>query len=222
MIEPSIRGSIFRSAVEDLLRERDAGRLHPDALESSLEPRDVEMLEGKILDGAWYPMDTYTRLIELLCQTVAGGSRVYYAERGAKNAQRLMDAGAYAQLDLLGSFTEERDAYDFEDEAQLEAAMRTFQDKLERVVSLAGAIYNVGQWGVEGDPDAPARAVIEILEAEDYSEGMRLAIEGFFNQCVRLVPGAEISRLFRSERVEPDHIRIRMTMDLPTALAARS
>lgn len=214
MIEPSIRGSIFRGVVEDLLRQVEAGRIPRDELETFLDAGDLEILHGKILDGLWYPTATYSRLLELLCRTVGGGRRIFYAERGAANAQRLMDHGLYAELDLLERLPEVVRAEAGSD--RIERVTEAFGAKLAHIVGLANTIYNVGRWSVVPDPDAPrTRLCIEIEEAESYTDPMRLAIEGFFNQCVRSVPGREpIARLFRSERLDDDHIRIRMTLDM--------
>lgn len=210
MAEPSIKGTIFKSVVEDLRRERDGGRVKAEELEGMLEARDLEILDSKIHDAMWYPIPTYARMLEALCRIAAGGRSVYYAERGAANAQRLLDAGLYSQLDLLGSWDDARGAPGDE----LERRVRGYEAQLRRVVSLAGAIYNVGRWEVTRDAEAEDRTAIDIYESSDYSDGMRLAIEGFFNQCARHVKGrTPISRLFRSERVAPDHIRIRMTMN---------
>lgn len=216
MAEPSIKGSIFRGVVEDVLRYRDEGRIAPDQIEAALEPRDLEILEAKILDASWYPIPTYARLLELLCRTVGGGRRSYYVERGEGSAQRLLDAGMYSQLDLLGRWDKGEQRGALEDEARIERAMQAYESKLKLVVSLAGAIYNVGRWTVGRDPEVPTRSCIDIHEASAYSEGMQLAIEGFLNRCARVVKRREpLRQLFRSERPAADHIRIRMTMDVP-------
>jgi len=149
-------------------------------------------------------------MLDALCRVAAAGRSIYYAERGAANAQRLLDAGLYSQLDLLGNW----DTAKGSPGEELDRRVRNYEAQLRRVVSLAGAIYNVGRWEVIRDPESDQRSAIEIFESADYSDGMRLAIEGFLNQCARTVPGRErITRLFRSERVDDDHIRIRMTMD---------
>lgn len=222
--EPSVRGSIFRGVAEELLRQREAGVVAPDRIEEHLEPADLAILEDKIHDGAWYPAASYSRVLELLCLTVGRGSRIFYAERGAVNAQRLMDAGLYAQLDLLERLPQEIDVAEgvtevTEDE-RLERMGEAFGTKLAHIVSLAGSIYSMGRWTVQPDPDTERRLCIEIEDAEGYTDPMRLAIEGFLNQCVRTVPGREpLARLFRSERPAPDRIRVRMTLDLLEVMA---
>jgi hypothetical protein len=144
---------------------------------------------------------------------VGGGRRIFFAERGAANAQRLMDAGLYAELDLLERLPDEvREAAASPGPRDL---ARAFGAKLERIVGLAGTIYNVGRWSVVPDPDTARRLCIEIEEAAAYSDPMRLAIEGFLNHCARSVPGRETApRLFRSERADDDLIRVRMTLDV--------
>ncbi|MDX1650708.1 MAG: hypothetical protein R3263_12720 [Myxococcota bacterium] len=219
--EPSVRGSIVRGVVEELLRQREGGAIPPERLAEELEPADLAILADKVLDGGWYPAASYSRLLELLCRSVGRGSRIFYAERGAVNAQRLMDAGLYAQLDLLERLPQEIEVTDDAPEHERLARMgRAFATKLEHIVSLAGSIYSMGRWSVVSDPDTGERLCIEIVEAEAYTDPMRLAIEGFLNQCVRTVPGREpLARLFRSERAATDLIRIRMTMDLRQVMA---
>jgi hypothetical protein len=81
------------------------------------------------------------------------------------------------------------------------------------VSSLASAIYNVGKWVVEPDPDHAGRILIAVREASAYSEPMRLAIEGFLNECARAAR-ENLAHLFASERPAPDLILIRMTRDI--------
>ena len=220
MQEPSVRGSILRGVVEDLLRQCDLGHVDPARIETELEARDLAILQEKIADGAWYPATTYNRVLELLCRTVGGGGRIFYAQRGAANAQRLMDAGFYSELALVERLPQELAVFEADEEARFERMAETFRSKLAHIVSLADTIYSMGRWSVVEDPDTARRLCIEVEEAADYTEPMRHAIEGFFNQCVRNVPGREpIMRLFRAERLAPDHIRIRMTMDLRELLA---
>lgn len=210
MPNPSIKGSILRGVVEEIGQLRERGVLDEARLEAGLEAADLGLLDQKILDASWYPLDSYGRMLELLCRHVGGGRPSYFVERGAANARRLMDAGMYSQLDLLGRWHRESQEATAADVQRLVADYRS---KLKLVVSLAGAIYNTGRWTVADDPDHPQRVRIEITEAEAYTEGMRLAIEGFLNECARTVRD-RIGELYRTERVAPGTIRIRMNVDL--------
>ncbi|MDX1648975.1 MAG: hypothetical protein R3263_03895 [Myxococcota bacterium] len=212
MPTPSIKGSIFRGVVEEIRQLRDGGRLSEAQLEGGLAESDLELLDQKILDASWYPTESYARMLDLLCRHVGGGRPGYYAERGAANARRLMDAGMYSQLDLLDRWRKDEEGVDPDRDAQ--RLVSAYQSKLKLVVSLAGSIYNTGRWRVEQDPEHPHRVIIEIADAGAYTDGMRYAIEGFLNECARTVRHG-IGALYVTDRPDPATIRIRMTEDLP-------
>lgn len=212
MPNPSIKGSIFRGVVEEIRQLRESGRLGEAQLEGGLAETDLELLDQKILDASWYPMESYGRMLDLLCRHVGGGRPAYYAERGAANARRLMDAGMYSQLDLLERWRRDEEGVDPDRDA--ERLVSAYQSKLKLVVSMAGSIYNTGRWSVVADPQHPQRVLIEIADAGAYTDGMRYAIEGFLNECARSVRHG-IGALYGTERPDPATIRIRMTVDLP-------
>lgn len=214
MAEPSIKGSVFRGVVEDLVRLRDEGRVPEDEIQAQLTERDLRILDQKILDGSWYPIETYARMVELLCRTVGGGRTDYYLERGAASAKRLLASGLYSQLEFLQRWRETPEGGE-----SAERMIAAYSAKLKLVISLAGAIYNVGRWSVGPDPRDAAKVRIDILEADAYSDGMRYAIEGFLNECTRAVR-SDVPRLFRTERTAPDHIAIEMTLPVQQLLAS--
>ena len=122
---------------------------------------------------------------------------------------RLQEAGLYQQLAFLPRWNE-RTSRGAGDEAALIA---DYSSKLRMVISMASSIYNVGKWVVEPDPENPRRIRIAVREASAYSEPMRLAIEGFFNECARAARN-KLVRLYTSERPSPDLILFRMTRDV--------
>lgn len=210
MPEPSIKGTIFGPVAEEIQTLRESGRIGEDALAAALEARDIALLEVKTAVSSWYPIDTYARYLDLLCRLEGGGDPRYFEQRGSMSARRLMDAGLYSQLDLLGSIADEpvRVGEDAE-----QRALRAYRSKLTVVLSLAGSIYNVGRWKVIEDEQHPGRAAIEIREADAYSDGMAGAIVGFLDECARAV-SRKIQKLYRFERLARDRIVIRMLRDL--------
>jgi hypothetical protein len=209
--EPSIKGTIFCAVADEIQALRDQGRISEDWLAVALEAADIDLLDKKqALAASWYPIASYARFLDLLCATEGEGSASYYEKRGHMSARRLMDAGLYSQLDLLDSLV---DGSRIDDPASREAGMRAYRKRLSVVISLAGSIYNVGQWKVLDDDEHPGRVMIEILDAAAYSDGMVGAIVGFLDECARTV-SRNIDRLYRSERPEPDRVLIRMREDL--------
>ena len=210
MREPAIKGSVFRGVIDDLRRLRDEGAIAPEKLEDRLTTEERDWLDSEVCPGTWYPIESYARLTDLLCEIEAGDPIPYFRGRGAKNAQRLIESGLYTQLEFLKRWERVSSAGEAVDP---EAILNNYQRSLRLVITLARSIYNVGEWTSELDPDRSNRARIEIRDAAAYSENMRHAIEGFLNECVRSVR-FEVKHLYTSERVAPDHIRISMTEGL--------
>jgi hypothetical protein len=215
--QASVKGSIIAAVIAELARLRDAGQVVEEELEARLGAEELALLDSKINPAAWYPMAGYTRLLQLLGDTEGGGSPGYFVARGRANARHLIDAGLYEQLSFIGRWTESiRGAAD---EA---TAIATYASKLKLVVSLATSIYNVGRWLVEPDEVHPGRVRIAIRDAGDYSEPMRLAAEGFLNECAQESGRVGGGDLFSSERPGPDLILFRMTRDIADLARRRS
>ncbi len=206
MSEPGVKGTIFCAVAEEIRALRESGRLSEERLGAELEAQDIELLEKDTLPASWYPMATYARYLDLLCNVEGGGVRSYYEKRGQMSAKRFMDAGMYSQLDLLDSIAGQVPTDDPEAEA---AALRDYRKRLTVVISLARSIYNVGQWSVIDDEERSGRVVIEIAEAADYSDGMIGAIVGFLDECAHVV-SERIGKLYKQERPRRDLVRIRM------------
>ncbi len=217
MAEPSIKGTIFGPVAEEIQALVASGRIGDDELATALEAKDIELLEAKTLVASWYPIDTYARYLDLLCRKEGRGDPHYYEQRGSMSARRLMDAGLYSQLDLLGSIADEPERVG---EGAEQRALRAYRSKLAVVLSLAGSIYNVGRWKAIDDPEHPGRVAIEIQDATAYSDGMVGAIVGFLDECARAV-SSKTKKLYRYERSRPDRIVIRMLRDLSTVRQER-
>ena len=209
MEKPAIRGMIFKGMVDDLNLLRDQGRVSDMQIKGRLPAEDLALMEGEINLSGWYPLDCYARLIYLLCSVEGEGKDAYFVERERQSARRLMEAGLYQQLAFLprlGEIAEQSAG----DESLL---IVDFTGKVRLVVSMSAMAYNVGKWVVEPEPENPGRVRITVREAKAYFEPMRLAIEGFLNECARETR-PDCDHLFISERPAPDLILYRMTRDI--------
>lgn len=209
MAEPSVKGSVFQGAVDDLARLREQGRVSEEQIEARLSAEDLIFLEAEANPAAWYPMESYARITQLLGDIEGAGKDSYFVERGRASARRLMQTGLYQQLGFLPRWKTKAS----EDGDDQSALIATYASNLRMVISLASSIYNVGKWKVEPDPDNPGRVRVAVHEASAYSEPMRLAIEGFYNECAR-TSREDLAQLYISERPSPDVIMLRMTCDI--------
>ena len=209
MAEPSIKGSIFKGAIEDLARLQREGRVSQEEVDAQLATEDLAFLEGEISAAGWYPIESYARLMELLGDLEAGGKDAYFVERGRASARRLMESGLYQQLSFLSRWDRTLGAAGDDTSAMIADYARN----LRMVTSLASAIYNVGKWVVEPDPEHAGRVCIAVREAHAYSDPMRLAIEGFLDECARAAR-EDLTHLHFSERPSPGLMLFRMTRDI--------
>ena len=209
MAEPSIKGSVFQGVIDDLAHLREQGRVSEEQIEAGLAAEDFAFLETQVNPAAWYPMESYARITQLLGEIEGAGKDSYFVERGRASARRLMQTGLYQQLGFLPRW-KTKASEDGDDQSGMIAS---YASNLRMVISLASSIYNVGKWKVEPDPDNPGRVRVEVREASAYSEPMRLAIEGFYNACAQ-ASREELRQLYISERPSPDLILLRMTRDV--------
>lgn len=194
-MEPAIKGTVMVNLVADVLALREGGRVSHEELAARLERADLEILDAKVLPSSWYPIQSYRRLTELLLEK-EGGDEDYLRQRGARSAQRLLEAGLYEQMRRLRPGT----AVGIED----------IERSVKMLVVMSQTILNFGRGEVLRDPQHEKRVIIEIHDAADYPEVLRFTSEGFYDACVR---AAGRRYRWRSTRPSPDRIVMRMDLD---------
>lgn len=209
MQEPCIKGVVFAGAIDDINRLQKTGRVSEEVLDAHLRPQDSALLKRTIVSGEWYPIASYARFLQFLGEVEGRGKDAYFVERGVASARRMMKTGLYHQLDFLSRW---RETVDLENSVP-SVLIDNFAQTLSITISLTSIIYNVGKWAVERDPEHAGRVRIVVREAGAYSDPMRLAIEGFLNECARVVRDDPI-RFCTSERPAQDVLLFRMTCDI--------
>lgn len=134
MSEPSIKGSLVQSSLDELRGHLTSGTLSRGDLESSLKPEDLDLLDGDMLMSAWIPVASYGRILEALAAAADRRDDAFFIDGGRDSARRMVELGVYRQLDERTERWEER------------------VGKL--LVSVAGVLWNFGTWkwlGMDGD-----------------------------------------------------------------------
>jgi hypothetical protein len=180
---PSIKGTAFESAFDDVHRLLAEGRLSRDEIEVALTAEDLRILEQKISPATWYPIASYARLIEVLIEKEARGRpQSYLLERGARSAERLSQAGIYQQLHLSSERLGIRVGH--------------------IITSLAGAIYNFTRWHFE--PHGAGEFTIRVEEASEFPNVSRFTTQGFIERVSTRASGFPVRVV--SDRPSPDLI----------------
>lgn len=195
---PSIKGSIFALAIQDLLKLVESGQVSRDELERNLEPGDARYLSEPIGVSGWYDVRAYGRVLELLRDLEGNGENEYLRQRGARSAQTLLERGLYQQLEYL-------DRMQIKAANDPDARFRAFGRDLKLLLSMQ--LHNFGTRSVEVDPDHPHRYIIEFGDAEAYPEALCWTTDGFINAMAKQHDAVD---LWYWERPRPDLVRFKM------------
>lgn len=175
MHEAGIKGSGFESAVADVKRLLEEGRIGADAL----APDDRVYLEEQILPSSWYPLASYARFVELLLDCEGGGDVEYLVERGRLAAERLYHAGLYRRL-----------------EATIDRWGERFGPLME---TLGAAMFSPTRWSVKRKDDATSPTHIEVDVPADFPECARHSSQGFIEFLGCRAAGARVVATSRRE-----------------------
>jgi len=190
---PSIKGSVFSSVVEDVERLIRAGLVSREKLEAKLGEEALSHLDESIQPALWYPIESYRLLAEFLVEFEGGGRVEYMFERGERAAERLIEMGLYEQLRYASEKAESGT------HMQVRSAGRL-------IVTLAPAMFNFTRWSFHVDPDTSRRFTIQVKDARELPEVLRYAAAGFCHVVAECACKAKLS--ISHERVRPDEIHI--------------
>ena len=200
---PSIKGSIFARAAEDVLKLVAEGRLARAELERRLPRADLALVDAPVAPGGWYDVAAYGRVLELLRDLAGNGSDEYLRRRGAQSAEALLAAGFYQQMEYL-SRAEVRQHRD----PQLRSS--AFGRDLRLLTSLHGSILNFGQQTARVDQGRAGRYLIEITDAAPMPDPLCWTTDGFVNRMASEHGHAD---LWRWERPTRELVVFRMLRD---------
>jgi hypothetical protein len=203
-ILPSIKGSLFLRAAEDVLKLVSTGTLARQELKRWLQPADEALLEKPVTPSAWYDVQTYGRLLGILRDVNGRGRNEYLRERGARSAELLLEAGLYQQLEYL-SRTQAAQQTDPKARAQ------AFGRDLRLLTTLHGSILNFGRQVVKDDPEHVDRYLLEFEDVAPIPETLCWTNDGFVNRMAKQHGDPD---LWHWERPVPDRIIFRMNRSL--------
>jgi hypothetical protein len=201
-MRPAIKGTLFAGVVDDVNRLIASGRIDPSVVESQLAADEVALLEAKINAAGWYDIETYHRMVGMLCDAEGGGHDRYWHERGRRAARRMAEAGIYHQLDYIGRTQASG-------ETDRRARFKALAKDMRLLLSVHAAMLNFGEWKTVVDPDHDDRYRVEIRGIRGIPDGIFMATAGMFNGMAELAK-AEQQRQWQFERIDADLAVIRM------------
>ena len=185
MAIPSIKGTAYLSAHADVNALLARRALKRSELEVALPAEDLRLLDEKVQPTAWYPIASYRRLLQLLCEKEGKGDvQAYLIGRGEKAGERIAATGIFLQLDTT---TE---------------ALGVRTGRI--VITVAGLIYNFTSWHFEREGATVGNFSIRVDEATDFPEVARFTTQGFVQYASTRIVGRPLHAT--SERPLPSRI----------------
>lgn len=203
-VTPSIKGSVFETAVTSLAKVLEQGRVEREDALRWLEESDLEVLDVEINVAKWYDIRVYHRINCLLREVVGHGSNEYLRDQGRETARRLIEIGIYSQMEYL----ERTQVADTEGAEQRSAA---FGRDLKRLTTLSASILNFTRWEPASDPEHANRFRIEVHDAADMPETLIWRSDGFINEMASVHAGTD---LWSWKRENDDLVLFRMNREL--------
>jgi hypothetical protein len=201
---PSIKGSVFETAVTSLTKLLEQGRIdRKDALRW-LEESDFEIVDAEISVAKWYDVQVYHRINCLLREVEGRGRNDYLRDQGRETARRLIEMGLYSQMEYL----KRTQAADTDGVAERSAA---FGRDLKRLNTLSASILNFTRWEAAPDPEHENRYRIEVHEAAGMPETLIWRSDGFINEMASVHAGHD---LWSWKRESDDLVLFRMNREI--------
>jgi hypothetical protein len=183
MASAAIKGSAMASIVGDLRSLESRGGISAATLEKHLRPEDMKLLRGKLELTAWYPIDSYERMLELLFDVEGQGDTAYLQKRGRIVAQRFAESGLHPQMGLA-------------DRLDIGAQDPHLLKYVNLILSIFGSMFTVGDWRAREKADG--RIVIDMSGVQELPHLLGDVILGMIQYTAeRILPNMPPYRLIR-------------------------
>jgi hypothetical protein len=182
---PSLKGTAFGIVVDHFRQLVATGRISTEEVEKELTREDREIVGGVVIPVAWYPIDTYTRLMELTVRKLADGDpQSYLRERGRISAERLL-GGSYQNY---------------------ASAAGTWGPRVaQTLMGMGRLVYSFGEWRFR--EIGPDDFEIEFSGAEPFPDVARWVLLGFIEYAAA---AASEGLVVSTERPSRDRITYRV------------
>jgi hypothetical protein len=183
MASAAIKGSAMASIVGDLHSLESRGGISSETLGERLQPEDIHLLRSELEPTAWYPIDSYERMLELLFDVEGQGDVGYLQKRGRIVAQRLAESGLHPQMRLA-------------DRLDIGAQSQHLLKYVNLILSIFGSMFSVGDWRAHEKADG--RVVLDMSGVQELPHLLADVILGMIQYTAeRIRPNMPPYRLIR-------------------------
>jgi hypothetical protein len=174
MTAPSIKGVAFQFVVTALERLVADGKVDRAGLEAKLAEEDLANLDGSLIPGLWYPIESFGRMLEFALEK-QGLPRAEWPRAGFEVAESLLSANAYEGMIQAATKRRERSGSVL---VHLVPLFLNFSSWHFEQEPGDGSVYRVSVTDAEALPDAAvavAQGIIEYLSARVRSYRVRVS-----------------------------------------------
>ena len=167
---PALKGAAVHRTI-DLLKEAiEAGQISMDDVTVRLEASDLNLLDEKIESSLWYPVDSVSRISELLLETLGKNDYDFMVDQGRETAARFQREGIFA--------------------AFIQDAAKRGDRMGPTLVEISELALNFGDWSFEGE--SMQDFTITVRDALQLPETMRYSILGFIETLASDLAGVQM------------------------------
>jgi hypothetical protein len=181
MDEPSIKGIILLRSWSQLHSLLDEGRVSREDLELRLEPRDLQIFDEKVEPSLWYPLDTLTRISNVVCDLTGREGPEEWIQRGHVVIEGVLENPNFAKF--------------------FEAARKKGVQAGPTLVGMAALLLNFGEMRFQGDF---TRFAVTLTSARSVPDLIRYSIQGAIQSLAERIVDEPIE--VTSERPDEDTI----------------
>jgi hypothetical protein len=186
MTVPSIKGVAFQFLANAIEQDIAEGKFDRAAFEAKVAEEDLEILQGEIFPGLWYPIESFGRLLALTFE-MQGRPRGQWAQAGFESAEKVFSTGAYGSAVGAASNQGERSGF--------------------ALVHLVPLFLNFSSWSFEQDPGDGSIYHVTAEGAAPMPEAFVALVQGVLEYFSVRVRGYRVS--VSSERLGRDRILFR-------------
>ena len=183
----SIKGVALK-LVADAIREMlGSGRITRDELEDELEKEDLDLLDGEVVPGLWYPISSFARLLTLALERDGQTKPEDWVRVGFEAGEKLLAGQAHQKVLSTAETWGDRSGF--------------------ALVNLAPLLFNFSKWSFASESRSSRLFRVEVSEAREFPEVLRYMAQGVVEFLATRVQGRPVKVV--SERPEPDLVVFR-------------
>jgi hypothetical protein len=187
MAVASIKGVAVQLVADAIQKLLSTGSITRDELEVALEKQDLELLDGGVVPGLWYPISSFARLLTLALERDGRTEPEDWTRVGFEIANKLLAGRAHQEVVSTAKSWGDRSGF--------------------ALVNLAPLFLNFSSWSFEKESRSSRLFRVEVTDAREFPDVLRYMGQGVVEFLATQVQGRPVEVV--SDRPAPDLVVFR-------------